>query len=102
LIRVGPEFPPRAVIGVDPKDKNYWPSAIEYGSPAHGIPAFPYLRPAVDEHKGEEVPKITDDMRKAVLEAWNEVGGKQATEMARERSEAMQFARAYARKTGRS
>lgn len=74
LIRVGPEFPPRDAIGVDPKDKNYWPSAIEYGSPAHGIPAFPYLRPAVDNNQGTEGPAIVSQMKDAVRAEWVKVG----------------------------
>ena len=62
LIRVGLTFPSRDELGVDAKDKNYWPSAIEYGSPAHGIPAHPYMRPAVDENKTTELTILARDI----------------------------------------
>lgn len=60
FIRVGVVFPERDALGIDAKDKHYYPTAVEYG---HGsVPPYPFLRPAIDEHKEGEFRKIGKDI----------------------------------------
>lgn len=52
VIRVGIQFPERDELGIHADDPYYYPTAVEYG---HGkVPAYPYMRPAVDEHDTTE------------------------------------------------
>jgi len=37
FIHGGVQTPSRQALGIDPKDPNYWPAALEYGSKAHTI-----------------------------------------------------------------
>lgn len=62
--RVGVVFPERGALGIDAKDKHYYPTAVEYG---HGtVPPHPFLRPAIDEHKQSEFDRIGKDIGKAI------------------------------------
>lgn len=64
-IRLGYAWPTREQLGISEADKNFYPAAIEYG---HGsVPAHPYIRPAVDEHKDQEFEAIRADVRKGIL-----------------------------------
>lgn len=64
VMRVGITFPERDALGIDASDPYYYPTAVEYG---HGdVPAHPYLRPAIDEHRGKEVAAIGRDIGKGI------------------------------------
>jgi hypothetical protein len=82
---IGP--PERSLLGIDERDPNYWPYAIEYGhivgkrglhtrgikskvkreivrSGAKQVPAKPHIRPAVDENKRSEQNRIGREIGK--------------------------------------
>lgn len=59
-IGVGIPMPLRSELGISPDDKHYFPAALEYGSDT--APARPHFRPAVDEHKSEELRQIGRDI----------------------------------------
>jgi len=64
FIRLGIAFPEREALGIGPFDKYYYPTAVEYG---HGeVRAYPYMRPAVDEHRSLEVLLIGRDIGRAI------------------------------------
>jgi len=55
-------FPDRATLGIDPKDKHFFPAAFEYG---HGsVPAVPIFRPSIDEAKERRLSRITKSIRR--------------------------------------
>ena len=56
LIRLGIPFPTRDQLGISADDPYYYPTAVEFGHP--GAPAHPYARPAVDDHKSDEIRLI--------------------------------------------
>lgn len=59
-IRLGVTLPTRAELGIAAGDKFYYPYAVEYGH--SGAPAYPFIRPAVDDHEAEEVAAIGRDI----------------------------------------
>jgi hypothetical protein len=60
FIRRGVVFPERDQLGISADDPNYYPIAVEYG---HGnVDAYPYLRPAIDEHKASEYRLLARDI----------------------------------------
>lgn len=59
-IGLGIAMPLRSELGISPDDKHYFPAALEYGSDT--APARPHFRPAVDEHKTEELRQIGRDI----------------------------------------
>lgn len=64
-IRIGHVLPSREELGIPAyqsgkKDAGYYPYFVEYG---HGdVPAHPFLRPAIDEHKNMEFHRIGRDI----------------------------------------
>jgi len=64
LIGVGLPMPTRQELGIDPKDKYYYPAAVEYGHP--GAPPYPYTRGAVDRNAARELHTIGTDIGKAI------------------------------------
>jgi HK97 gp10 family phage protein len=67
IIRIGPEWPTRSELGIAPDDKFYYPTAVEYGHP--GAPAYPFVRPAVHEHKDRSITAIGNDIRDGIERA---------------------------------
>jgi hypothetical protein len=64
FIRRGVTFPERDHLGITPDDPYYYPTAVEYG---HGsVDAYPYMRPAIDEHKASEYRLIARDIGKGI------------------------------------
>lgn len=60
MIRVGIVFPERDKLGIAPDDPYYYPTAVEYG---HGnVPAYSYMRTAIDDHKKKEYDQIAKDI----------------------------------------
>ncbi len=55
IIRIGIALPTRAELDIDPSDKFYYPTALEYGGHS-------YIRPAVDQHRDAEIRKIGLDI----------------------------------------
>lgn len=67
FIRIGPEWPKRTELGIAPGDKYYYPMAVEMG---HGnVPAYPYVRPAVDNHKEPAKARIAADIAEGIIRA---------------------------------
>jgi HK97 gp10 family phage protein len=64
MIRIGPELPTRAALGIDADAKGYYPIALEYGYARR--PATPFIRPAIDNHKDEEFKIIGRDIGKGI------------------------------------
>lgn len=63
-IRIGVEFPTRDALGIAADDPHYYPTAVEFG---HGnVPPYPYMRPAVDEHRTKEIAEIGRDVGKGI------------------------------------
>lgn len=60
LIRLGPEWPSRAELGIRADDKYYYPTALEFGHP--GAPAIPFIRPAIDERRQQEIATLARDI----------------------------------------
>jgi len=64
MIRVGPRLPTRSELGIDADAKGYYPTALEFGYALR--PATPFIRPAIDEHKDEEIKVIGSDIGKGI------------------------------------
>lgn len=64
LIRIGPAWPTRAELGIDPKDKGYYPFSLEFGHP--NAAAVPFIRPAVDENRQREIRQIGTEIGAAI------------------------------------
>lgn len=60
LIRLGVENPTRDVLNIGPRDKFYYPYAVEFGH--SGARPKPFIRPAVDEHKDASYKAIGNDI----------------------------------------
>jgi len=60
MIRLGPENPTREALGIDAKDKYYYPYAVEFGHIR--APAYPFIRPAIDDHKEQSINSIASDI----------------------------------------
>lgn len=75
LIRWGIALPTREELGIPPRGMpggdHYYPFALEYGSPRRA--AHPFMRPAIDNHKQDEINKISNDIARRLLLT---VGGK--------------------------
>lgn len=54
----------RKELGIDPKEKAYYPASVEYGHP--GAAAKPYLRPAIDSQKGTLLEILASELGKLV------------------------------------
>lgn len=63
FIRLGVVVPDRAALGItDPN--SFYPYSVEYG---HGnVPAHPYIRPAIDDHKSSEFAEIGRDIGRGI------------------------------------
>ena len=74
VLGVGLPFPERSLYDppIDPKDKHFWPAAVEYGH--DGVPPHSYLRAAVDEHYRREAGLIGHSLGKGIIKQWR--GGK--------------------------
>lgn len=91
MIRIGVTWPTRAELGIPAEDPNFYPVAIEYGhvirprgaKPAgsaeralrrnfkisgggFSVPAHPFLRPAIDEHRTAELAQLGRDIGAAI------------------------------------
>lgn len=64
LIRLGPVLPTREALGIGKDDAHYYPFAVEYGHA--GAPAYPFVRPAVDDHRDSEFREIGRDIGKGI------------------------------------
>ena len=60
MISLGLPMPFREALGISPKDRHYFPAALEYGS--DNASARPHFRPAVDENRAEEFRQIGRDI----------------------------------------
>lgn len=65
LIRMGPEWPTRDQLGIAADDKYYYPMAVEMGH--NNVPAHPFVRPAMDEHRASELREMSGDIAKGIL-----------------------------------
>lgn len=77
FIRVGPVLPTRELLGIPPwpKEKSYYPFALEYGTRKKGgADAKPYIRPAIDEHIPEETSAIAAEMGPRIASLWRGLG----------------------------
>ncbi len=78
-IGVGLAMPTRAELGIDPKDKWYYPSAVEYGytrtrrAPVT-VRAFKPIRRAVDEHERSEKSIIASGVGRRIEALWKKAG----------------------------
>lgn len=64
FIRLGPMMPTRAELNIPQDEKGYYPFSLEYG---FGVrPATPFVRPAMDENKGESIAAIGSDIGKGI------------------------------------
>ncbi len=63
-IKIGVVPPTRQELSIPADDPNYYPVAIEYGHASGGVevPAYPYMRPAVDDHAEIETRLIAQDL----------------------------------------
>lgn len=57
-------FPTRAALGIDPKDKHFYPAALEYGSPK--MTPKRYIRDAVNLMETGEHARIALDIRTGI------------------------------------
>lgn len=73
-IRLGVALPTRAELGIRPDEKGYYPTALEYGTDK--MPARPYLRPAVDNHRDQELTQIGKEIGQAVETEGHKLGFK--------------------------
>ena len=66
----GLPFPERSALNppIDPKDKHFWPAAVEYGH--DNVPPHSYLRAAVDEHYQRETGEIGADLGRGINREW--------------------------------
>ena len=56
----------RERLGIDPKDKHYYPMALEVG---HGtVAARPYMRPALDGQRDAVIAVIADEIGKGIIQ----------------------------------
>ncbi len=58
-------LPDRSVLGLT-DDQGYYPTALEYGRRDGSMPARPYIRPAVDEKRTEELRQIGRDIGRGI------------------------------------
>ena len=75
---VGFAMPTREELGIDPKDKWYYPAAVEYGTTerAGGRGSVPELRPirsAVDDHRAQELATIGRDIGTGIEREWRKL-----------------------------
>jgi HK97 gp10 family phage protein len=64
MIRIGPRLPTRSELGIDADAKGYYPTALEFGYALR--PATPFIRPAIDDHKDDEIKAIGSDIGKGI------------------------------------
>ena len=60
-------LPERHLLGIDPKDQNYWPAAVEYGHKRKGggrVPPKAYIRGTVNRYQDAEIKRIGQDIGK--------------------------------------
>ncbi len=64
-------FPSREQLGIDPKDKYFYPAAVEYGhvrgAGKSAAPPHPFIRPAVDNNSERELSLIAADIGKGII-----------------------------------
>jgi len=64
LIGVAIDLPSRDALGIDPQDKYYYPTALEYGTPRFSAKA-PFRR-AVDDHAAAELRIIGEQIGRGI------------------------------------
>ena len=67
-VRVGVPLPDRSSLGKK-AEPGYYPTAVEYGHVSNlggRVPAYPYIRPAIDEHRDAEFAAIAKDIRAGI------------------------------------
>lgn len=67
------KMPTRAELGIDPKDKHYYPAVVEYGSPKdyERWPAYAPIRKAVNANERQELRRIVVDAKRGVERQWD-------------------------------
>jgi len=55
----------RVDLDIDPSDKYYYPAAVEFGT--KDIPAHPFLRPALNNHKDRLIKEIGDEIGAGII-----------------------------------
>lgn len=64
----------REQLEIEPDDKFYYPSVVEYGS--RNMPAKPFMRPAFDRTKDEALTIVGDEMGKNIVRTLKRQGKK--------------------------
>lgn len=68
-IRYAIELPTREELGIPPRGEpggdHYYPFVLEYGTPTKQ--AFSFMRPAIDEHKQDEIQKLGDGIGRRMI-----------------------------------
>ena len=72
VIKVGYEPPTREELEIPPDDPNYYPYALEFGH--DGVPPYPFIRPALDEHRGELAALILTEMERILKQELRRLG----------------------------
>ena len=65
LIRRFWPLPVRELLGIGPKEKHYWPAAVEYGHRRKGggrVPPKAYIRGTVNRFQDAEIKRIGQDI----------------------------------------
>ena len=76
-IGVGFDMPRRIELGIDPKDKGYYPVHVEYGyirQDGVQVPGKAPIRSAVNSHTAEELKTIGDDIGKDIVKQAKKLG----------------------------
>ncbi len=71
IIGAGFDLPNRESLGIDPSDKYFYPFAVEYGhvrgAGKSAAPPHPFIRPAVDDNREQELNLIAADIGKGII-----------------------------------
>lgn len=54
----------------------FYPAVVEYGSAKRGIPAHPFMRPALDENKAHLTTLLEEGLRKGITEEAEKINAK--------------------------
>ena len=65
ILRYGPEWPLRSELGISAADAGYYPAAVEFGH--DNVPAYPFVRPALNDHKDDELNKLRSDIGSGII-----------------------------------
>jgi len=79
LLYAGVPFPTKEVLGIDPNDKWFYPSALEYGTVQREggrgrVDELRYLRGTVDNSWAEEISSIKHGLGRGLKREWRKAG----------------------------